>query len=359
MILKVLMLADGRAVHTVRFQKELARQGVEIVLASLERGPTVDIPLKRLSVSNSLSYFFANRQIKDLVRKMNPDLINPHFASGYGFSVAISRVWKRKPVALHCLGSDILISPKKSIAHKRKVTLALDRADTIFCDSTFIAEQITTLAPSAETNIIPWGVEDEILNLFEKRKKHHIDADRPVRVLIPRPHNKIYNNLFIYESLKNLLEKKRLNLTFPAWGDDLDEFKKATKKERLDGSISLYPFRDRREYIDSLADFDIFLSAALSDSSPASLIEAMAAGLYPVVADIPGIGDWAGHGDAALFDPRDGNTLRAAFEKILDPSFDIKSTLEKNHRLARQKGRFPDNIEKTVKIMKSMVANGP
>jgi len=57
--MKVLMLADGRAVHTVRFQEKLNRFGIDVILASLERGPTVDIQLKKKSVSRSLSYALA------------------------------------------------------------------------------------------------------------------------------------------------------------------------------------------------------------------------------------------------------------------------------------------------------------
>jgi len=128
------MLADGRSIHTIRYQQAMKERGVDLILASLERGDTVEILLKKKSVSNSLNYFFVNREIKDIARKLTPDIINPHFASGYGFSVAVSKVWKRLPVILHCLGSDILISPQKSIAHKRRVMYALQRAGNIGYD---------------------------------------------------------------------------------------------------------------------------------------------------------------------------------------------------------------------------------
>ena len=45
--MKVLMLADGRSVHTVRYQQMMKKLGVELILASLERGDTVDILLKK------------------------------------------------------------------------------------------------------------------------------------------------------------------------------------------------------------------------------------------------------------------------------------------------------------------------
>lgn len=354
--MRVLLLADGRSAHTIRFQNELAKQGVDLILASLERGETVDIRLKKKSVSNSLNYFFVNREIKDLVRRVTPDIVNPHFASGYGFSVALSGVWKKRPVALHCLGSDILLSPRKSFAHKRKVTYALSKVTHLFVDSRYLAGKVQELYPVKNIDIIPWGVEQEIADLYEKRA-NSFAREKPLRVFVPRPHNKVYNNIFIIKSLRHFIDRREIALTFPNWGDECDAFKRAAQAECPGSLIDYYDFIPREEYIRFIARFDIYLSASLSDSSPASLIEAMASGLFPVVADIPGVREWIDDESAILFDPRDGKALSDAIQRLLNSGMDFKRALASNHAKVRKDGLFSENIKKTIRIMEAMVGH--
>ena len=356
--MRLLLLADGRSVHTVRFQKELINQGVQVVLASLERGETVDILLKRRSVSNSLSYFFSNREIKELIYTVAPDAVNAHFASGYGFSTALSRVWKRLPVFLHCLGSDILVSPAKSIAHKRKVMYALSRAHHIFVDSEYLAGKVRGLCTESCIDVIPWGVENEFLGLFNRKREKGFVMHRPLRVIVPRPQNRIYNNKFIITSLEELLIGGEITLTFLDSGDDRDGLKALALERCPGGLIDFYGFKPRDEYIGFISGFDIYLSASLSDSSPASLIEAMAAGLFPVVADIPGVREWMDSDSGILFDPKVGETLVAAFRRLLDPDMNVRRILTSNHDRVSARGVFTDNVRATIHVMRQVVNNG-
>ena len=356
--MKILLLADGRSAHTMRYQSELIKFGLDVVLASLERGPTVDIRLKKKSISNSLNYFFVNHEIKSLVRKWNPDVVNPHFASGYGFSTAVSRVWKRKPVVLHCLGSDILISPKKSVAHRKKVVYALSKADCIFADSNYLAEEIGKLYSSARITVVPWGVEAEIAVLYSQRAERKWDGRRKLKIFVPRPLSPIYNNRFIIDSLKDLINDGAISLTFPDRGEDRYNFKKLVTANFPEGRIRFYEFQDRKSYIEFLKDFDVYLSASLSDSSPASLIEAMAAGLFPVVADIPGVREWVDDSNSLLFDPRQGESLLEAINRLRQGRMDFDRILQGNHERVMKSALFSRNIEKTIKSMSSFLSNG-
>lgn len=356
--MKVLLLADGRAVHTVRYQKEMKAQGVELILASMESGDTVDIRLTKKSVSNSLNYLFVNREIKQLVSELNPDLVNPHFASAYGFSTALSKIWQKLPVLLHCLGSDILLSPQKSVAHKRKVIYALEKSKHVMADSKYLADEIRLLHQPAAVDIVPWGVEQKILDLFSVRQKNSFQFHRPLRILVPRPHNKIYNNRFIIDALHDLINSQKISLTFPSWGEELIRFKKRAKAICPNDGIMYYNRMDRHRYIIFLANFDVYLSASLSDSAPASLIEAMASGLVPVVGEIPGVKEWVGKNNARLFDPQVERTLNRVMKKMVQANFEFDSILKSNHEKVRKKAVFSVGIGKTIKIMEKMIRHG-
>jgi L-malate glycosyltransferase len=356
--MKVLLLADGRAFHTIRYQAELKKQGVEVILASLEKGDTVDIQLQKKSVSNSLNYVFVNREIKQLRLKINPDIINAHFASAYGFSVALSKVWQKVPVLLHCLGSDILISPQKSVAHKRKVAFALEKAGHILADSVYLAEKIKRLHSTATVDIIPWGVEPEILEIYKQKAETAFKLTEPFRVLVPRPHTDIYNNLFIVKSLRQFINDDRISLTFPSWGDDALKFKKFAEAS-CPGKINYYRRLEREKYIEFLSGFDIYLSAALSDSSPASLLEAMGGGLIPIVGDIPGVREWVNDKEqnGFLFNPKEAGSLKKAVEKLFDMPDDIKTILENNHTRIDSEALFSSCVSKTIDIMQNLIKN--
>ena len=105
------MLSDGQSFHTERFLNEVRQQGYEIKLASLEKSPIVDYLLKRKSPISSLHYTLALTQLKIIVDEFQPDMINAHFATGYGHLAAQTKT--DIPIALNLWGSDILIVPQK------------------------------------------------------------------------------------------------------------------------------------------------------------------------------------------------------------------------------------------------------
>jgi len=354
--MKVLLLADGRAFHTLRLQTELKNQGVEVVLASMEKSDTVDVQLQKKSVSNSLNYVFVNREIKQLRSEVKPDVINAHFASAYGFSVALSKVWQKVPVLLHCLGSDILISPKKSVAHKRKVAFALEKANHILTDSIYLAEQVKKLYSKAILDIIPWGVESQVLEICSQKIKRVDKLTEPLKILVPRPHTDVYNNLFIIKALRQYINDDKISLTFPSWGDDAIKFKKFAEAS-CPGKINYYRRLDRDKYIQFLSGFDIYLSAALSDSSPASLLEAMGIGQIPVVSDIPGVREWINEKDqnGFLFNPKEPGSLKKTVEHLFDLDQNIKTMLEINHAKISREALFSDNVSKTIAVMKNLI----
>jgi glycosyltransferase involved in cell wall biosynthesis len=389
--MKILLLADGRSIHTKRYQHELKRQGIEVVLASLEDGDTVDIHLKRRIGVNFLDYMLIASQIRQLVKEINPDIVNPHFASGYGYSVALSGAWQIKPVALHCLGSDILISPGKSFLHKMRVIYALKRAGRIIVDSEYLAQRTRKLRGEVHLDIIPWGIEEDVLNIFSKRKYKilkrplQVSVEKPykcavrnpfltefrrerlptaqglrlfqqaLQVIVPRPHNHVYNNRFILESIGELILSRQISLTFPAWGDNYERFRKFAADKFPQGGVYFYKYLTRLEYIKFLAGFDIYLSAALSDSSPVSLLEAMAAGLFPIISDIPGNREWVSENNAILFNPMDCNSLYQSMKRIIGNSIEIEQILFKNHQKIKEKAILSNNIRQMIVIMQNMV----
>ncbi len=353
--MRVLLLADGSSVHTIRYQAELKAQGVEVVLASLERGNTVDINIPRKTGIRGVDYMLSAGLLKRMSMEYSPDIINPHFATGYGFMTALSGVGNNKPVLLHCLGSDILVSPHKSVIHKRRIIYALSHADMILVDSEYLGREVKRLYSGAECKFIVWGADNGAFESYERKNQIGFGWQKSFRIIVPRAHYKIYNNSFIVESLSDLINAHKVTITFPDWGDELTEFKELVKRLCPNGGVHFYEFKTRAEYNQYLSDFDIYLSASVSDSSPASLIEAMAAGLYPVVGDIPGVREWVSDSNGSLFDLNDENSLRGTILNLLVAPQESGNILKANHARAKAEGMFKNNIRATIAIMEAMI----
>ena len=355
--MKILVLADGRSIHTDRYIVELKSLNHQVILASLEKGDNVDINLKRRTGIASVDYYLSSKEIRSLAREYSPDIINPHFASGYGFAVAVSGVGRKYPVLLHCLGSDILLSPQKSPLHKARVRYALSRADHILADSEFLKKKILDLGGELAVDVIPWGAENSLMPIFE-RKIIQIDfTHRPLEILVPRPHQKIYNNEFILAALRDFLQRREISITFPAWGDDYEKFRKMSESETASGTVRFYKFLSRDEYIQFMSGFDIYLSAAYIDSSPASLLESMAAGLFPVVCNFPGVEEWVSKESALLFENENSESLREAIDRFLHINADRREVLINNNRLIRERALFSGNMKAIANIMERLIQN--
>ena len=132
--MKVLVLADSSSWHTERYVNELRRQGVTVTLASAEPGALVDAPLSLRSPFAAVGYLLLARDLRELIARERPDIVNAHFASAYGYTAARCRkrfgdqgaVW-----ALTVWGSDVLLSPERSAVHRARVVAALRAADIV------------------------------------------------------------------------------------------------------------------------------------------------------------------------------------------------------------------------------------
>ena len=353
--LNILVLDDGRSVHGERYVAALRDRKLTVWVASLEEGDIVDIPLKgRLGITG-LDYLFAAGQIAEIVNDKKIDIVDAHSASGYGFSAAVSRVWKTKPLILTCLGSDILISANKTAIHKARVRTALGRANVVFSDSEYMATKIREIEPDANIKIKYWGAERDIFDIYIQKRDSDFLKRPTIDVFIPRPQEEVYNNELIIEALGDLVSQDKITLTFPHWGTRLDGFESMVRDKYNSGQVQFYNRIPRPDYPKFLSGFDVYLSATLSDSSPASLIEAMAAGLFPVVGNIDGVRDWADDKSTLMFDVSSAKSLKQQFNKLLSGQVEVEGILRRNHEKAEKRGRFEETIEIAVKTMQELV----
>jgi len=345
---KVLMAADASSFHTARFADELRRQGCTVRVISLEPGEIEHVSLRRRFPVSTVAYALAAREMARIIESFQPDIINAHYAAGYGFMVA--RLGRpRPPIVLHVWGSDILRVPARSWIGRRKVVAALRAAGAVVADSEYLAGAVRELVDVKRIEVISWGIEAKYLT--QHKVDYHFSS--PLRIIVPRMHEPVYNNIFILKALAEPIRSGQIELTVPDFGSRVGDFRR--EASRLTGDrVHYYQRCDRDEFIKLMASHDVYLSAAQSDSSPVSLIEAMALGLVPVVGDIPGVHEWLTEGSGYLFPVDNPDRLREIVGQLVDESGDAAVMRRANLNRVREHGLFEENMRRQIDLMRDV-----
>jgi glycosyltransferase involved in cell wall biosynthesis len=299
--MRILFLADGISIHTYRWIQYFADKGHEILLISMSEykfEPHHNITVYKIPQSNMVrekifSYIIYTLMnlfsVKKLIRTFNPDILHAHFLSDYGFlgylvhfRVFVVTVW----------GSDILITPKKSLFSKITAYLILNSAALVTCDSNIVKHECVKYCKNPNiVKIIQWGVD---LSVFHERKRNRGNCNE-ITVLSTRNFQSIYNIDTIVEAIPFALEKySTIRFILKSYvGTQEPELRK------LASSLNVYQyiefFNKRIEYNELpelLYRADIYISVPSSDSSSVALLEAMACGLPVIVSDIPANHEW-------------------------------------------------------------------
>src|SRR5690606_16242774 len=109
--MRILMLAAASSVHVVRWANAFVRRGHEVHLASQHpaaEGLSDQVVLHVLPHFRGAGYFLNGRKIKQLVTEIRPDVVNVHYASGYG---TLSRAVHGPPLVMNVWGSDVFEFP--------------------------------------------------------------------------------------------------------------------------------------------------------------------------------------------------------------------------------------------------------
>lgn len=160
--MKVVLLAAGSSVHAVRWVNGLHRAGVEVTLVT-QHDPvemiSPGIRVHKLPYSGELGYVLNAPTVRRILATTKPDLLNAHYASGYGTTARLSGF---KPLVLSVWGSDVYDFPRKSSFHKWLAAGNLRSATMVASTSHAMARQARKIAPSlGEIAITPFGVDTQ------------------------------------------------------------------------------------------------------------------------------------------------------------------------------------------------------
>ncbi len=297
--MKILFLAAASSIHTIKWVNSLSKKGHEVHLAfNKGHAPKQDaihesVFMYELQYKGTLGYYLNASELKRLSLKIQPDIINAHYASGYG---TLARKAKLSNIILSVWGSDVYDFPYESIVKKIIVKKNLSYATKIASTSHCMAEQVKKVMCNKNLDIAvtPFGVDLDLFNssLYTAKKKEKLIIGN-IKALLPK-----YGIKELIQVIEALLQDVRLSnnikerLRFEIYGDGAqkEELQNLIESQNLSNYIFLMGSIPNTDVPNVLNTFDIFcaLSQKDSESFGVSAVEAMAMGVPVVCSDVDG-----------------------------------------------------------------------
>jgi glycosyltransferase involved in cell wall biosynthesis len=231
------------------------------------------------------------------VNRFDPHVVSAHFVPNYGLIAALARF---SPWVLSTWGSDIMVLPGKSAFHMARTRFVVRRATFITSDAEVMTKRLVELGASPDRVVtFPYGVDRKVFHPAAPS----VPGDAP-RVICNRKMEPVYDVGTLVAAFAEVASvTPGAHLTLAGSGSEKRALENRARSCGADHAVSFVGNVPHRAVPDLLRNHDIFVSAALSDTTSVSLLEAMACGLFPVVSDIPANREWIEDGSNGFVVP--------------------------------------------------------
>lgn len=345
--MKIALLSGASSIHTIRWANGLYDAGHEVHVITQQ--PPLEpfnegVEVHQFPSRGIPGYFSMARGVRRLLKRIRPDIVNAHYASGYGTT---ARVVDFHPYVLSVWGSDVYDLPRKSPIHRWLVRRNLLAADRVASTSHCMAGQTREIAPSLGKNIAvtPFGV--DIARFGKVDPIEEVGRKRIVIGTVKVLSNKYGMDTLIHafaELKRRLLNQSNtevveVELRIVGDGPELKALQTLARTLEIQDSVTFVGRVPHLQVPEELAKMDIYvaLSRLDSESFGVAIIEAGAAGRPVVVSDAGGLPEVTLNGITGLVVPReDPHAAADALETLVRNPEQLRRMGEAGRRHVQQ-----------------------
>lgn len=310
--LRICLLVQN-LLHWGRWAKYLADKGHEVHVIGIEY---MDVPgihfhfIKFPEYKKYLVFILNIPHVRNLIRKIDPDIVHAYFSTNFGFVGAITSGCR--PFAVSVAGSDIFEQAENQPLFKHINNFVFRRADMINAGAIHAANVVKQYGvPDSKIEVFPEGID---LSVFAQSEDDP-GIDQPV-IICNRRFSHVYNTRLFVEAMP-AIKRGLPDARFIMIGDgDLkSEIENLIREKGMEDEVEMHSEIPNSQMPDFLRRSSIYVSPSFSDGTSVSLLEAMAMGCFPVVTDIPTNREWVTDGDNGFIVPVDRPDILA--EKVV------------------------------------------
>lgn len=346
----VLVVGDVDSVHIHRLVAGLQERGdFEVRTAGFSERSVAGRPSIRLGWGRTpptdIQFLLAVPRLAQLLRRLRPAIVNAHYVSSYGLltALALRLAFPRPPrpaLVQTAWGTDLLVTAQATQLHVFLARIALSSADLVTGDSLDLEEAVHAIVTDAPFERFVFGPPEALLvaSRFDQPiilSSRRLDPDTRIPLIIEGFRH-------AQAMAPEMLADWRLVVA------GTGSMRRETQLRTAgDPTIEFVGQLDRRSLDDLLTRSSSFISIPVSDATSAALLEAMAAGVIPIVNDLPANREWVDASVGVIL-PRDPapEAIASAIIAVIDRAVDrelIRSAVADvtwERELDRLTGRF-------------------
>lgn len=287
-----------------------------------------------------------------VIEGVHPDLVHAGPLQSCGFMAALAN---RHPLVIMSWGSDVLVEADRSPLSQWLTGYVLAQAQLFACDCAAVAKKAQGYVPLPDGRIIifPWGLERKQPAAQTRGEglalRRSLGWEGHRVVLSMRAWEPIYGVDVVLEAFRQAsAEDASLRLLLLGSGSMHEGFRRFIECHGLGARIHSPGLVAHEETAAYFGAADVYVSAAHSDGTSISLLEAMAYGLPPVVTDIASNREWVEEGfNGWLVTDGDAEELAA---RMLDPTDDTITEVmaARNRVIIAERADWERNIDRLV-----------
>lgn len=289
--MKIAMISSGNSIHVKKIANALVERGYEIILFTLPNHNKLlsdfdkRITVVTLPVKGKFGYFLNASYIRKYLKKHPVDLVNSHYASGYG---TLSRYVGFHPLALAVFGSDVYEYPFRSKLNMKTMIKNLNNADIITSTSNVMVKKVREFYDKdKEIYVTPFGVDINRFHPIEVEKDDVFEFGIVKKI---EPKYGIDILIKAYKKFCGIYPEAKTRLCIYGRGSALDEYKNLADSLGLNEKIQFKGFIQNELVPEVLSHMDVavYSSSKNSESFGVAVVEAMACGIPVIASDASG-----------------------------------------------------------------------
>ncbi len=341
--LKIFLLSNIESSHTQKWANSLTEREVDVYLFGLAGKEAegfnskvnliVDKVPARIKTqtdgSFQKSYYLKSvPKIRNLIKKIKPDILHAHYASSYGLLGALSLF---KPFLVSVWGNDVFDFPKKSFIHRSVLKFVLNKADRIFSTSKIMADEISLYTNNTPV-VIPFGVDTNMFRPYDVKRIFDHDT---ITIGCVKSLSFKYGIEFLLDAfaiIKEKLSNRKIKLLLVGDGILKNTLIEKAKRLKIEQDVLFYGAVTHSKVPELYNMIDIAVFPSVWESFGVSNLEAAACEIPQVASNIGGFKEIIKDGVTGfLVEPENPVAIAEKVIELID-NYDLRIKIGKSAR---------------------------